>query len=67
VFGLIGVFIVRAGWQFDAKQAVGLDGALRRLLQGPWGPVLLCVAAAGLFAFGCYSIIEARFRRVTDT
>jgi hypothetical protein len=67
VFGLVGVFIARAGWQFDAKEAVGLDGALRRVAHGTWGPFLLCVLAFGLFAFGCYSMIEARFRRVTET
>jgi hypothetical protein len=66
-FGLVGVFILRAGWQFDPKEAVGLDGALRRVVHGTWGPFLLCIIAVGLFAFGCYSMIEARFRRVTDT
>jgi hypothetical protein len=26
VFGLIGIFVVRAAWQYDPDEAVGLDG-----------------------------------------
>ena len=31
VFGLIGVFLVRAAYQYDPQEAVGLDGALSEL------------------------------------
>lgn len=67
VFGLVGLFLVRAALQFDPKEAVGLDGALRESAQASWGPWLLVLAAIGLFAFGCYSLLEARYRRVDDT
>jgi hypothetical protein len=30
----------------------------------PYGPVLLGLVAAGLFAFGLYSFVEARYRDV---
>jgi hypothetical protein len=66
VFGLVGVFLIRAAWQFDPKEAVGADGALRRLADRAWGPWLLCLVALGVLAFGVYSMIEARYRRVTD-
>lgn len=64
VFGLIGVFLIRAAYQYDPKEAVGLDGALAELAQASYGPVLLGLTAAGLFAFGLYSFVEARYREV---
>ena len=36
-FAVIGFFLVRAAVQFDAKEATGLDGALRRLAEQTWG------------------------------
>lgn len=63
-WGLIGAFIVRAALHADPGQAVGLDGALRRLAHRPAGSFLLLLTAAGLFAFGLYSCCEARWREV---
>jgi hypothetical protein len=51
------------GVRFDAK-AVGLDGALTKLLRADHGPWLLGLVAAGLIAFGVYSLSEARYRRI---
>jgi Domain of Unknown Function (DUF1206) len=64
VFGLIGFFLVRAAYQYDPKEAVGLDGALGRLLRHDYGPALLGLVAAGLLAYGCYCFVEARYREV---
>jgi hypothetical protein len=64
VFGLIGFFLVRAAWQYDPEEAVGLDGALAKVLQADYGPVLLAVAAGGLIAYGLYCFVEARYRQV---
>ena len=64
VFGLIGVFLIRAAYQYDPKEAVGLDGALSEIVHTSYGPVLLGLVAAGLFAFGLYSFVEARYREV---
>ena len=64
VFSLIGIFLVRAAYQFDPKEAVGIDGALSELAQASYGPFLLGLTAAGLFAFGLYSFVEARYREV---
>jgi hypothetical protein len=63
-FGLIGVFIVKAAVDYSPKSAVGLDGALERLARESYGTFLLAVVAAGLIAFGVYSIAEARYRRI---
>jgi hypothetical protein len=64
VFGLVGVFLLKAAVDFDPKDAVGLDGALAKLLDQPYGSVLLGVVAAGLIAFAIYSWSDARYRRI---
>lgn len=64
VFGLIGWFLLRAAWEFDAKEAVGLDGALAKILRADYGPWLLGLVTAGLVAFAAYSISEARYRKI---
>ena len=46
------------------REAVGLDGALTKVLKAEYGPWLLGFVAAGLIAFGVYSISEARYRRI---
>jgi hypothetical protein len=64
VFGLIGFFLIVAAVQHNPREARGLDGALRTLLQQPYGPVLLGIVALGLVAYGIYSFAEARYRRI---
>lgn len=66
VFGLVGTFLVRAAVRYDPNEAVGVDGALQRLADAPYGPALLAVVAAGLFTFGLFSFLEARYRRLMD-
>jgi Domain of Unknown Function (DUF1206) len=63
-FGLVGVFLVDAAWTYDPDKSQGLDGALRRVAQVPYGRPLLLLVAAGLAAFGAWSFVEARYRRV---
>jgi hypothetical protein len=63
-FGLIGVFVVKAAIDYAPAKAVGLDGALGNLAHHSYGPYLLGVVAAGLVAFGLYSIADARYRRI---
>ena len=64
VFALVGVLVVSAAWTLDPKKAGGLDGALRTLLQHPYGTALALVASLALVAFGGYGLAEARYRRV---
>ncbi len=64
VFALIGVFFVRAAIQYDSKEAIGLDGALRKLAQAPYGSWLLGLVAAGLLAYALFAFVEARYRDV---
>ena len=64
VFGLVGWFLLKAAYEYDANEAVGLDGALTKILRAEYGPWLLGLVAAGLIAFGVYSLSEARYRRI---
>jgi hypothetical protein len=63
-FGLIGIFAVKAAIDYAPNKAVGLDGALSKIAHQTYGTVLLFVVAAGLVAFGLYSIADARYRRI---
>jgi hypothetical protein len=64
VFVLVGYFLVKAAVDYNAKAAVSLDGALGKLAHAPLGPLALGLAAAGLTAFGLYSLADARYRKV---
>lgn len=63
-FALIGVFVLKAARDYTPRDAVGIDGALARLLQHAYGTTALAVVAAGLIVFGVYSIIDARYRKI---
>jgi hypothetical protein len=64
VFGLVGVFLIKAAIDYNPNKAVGLDGALAKLAHQSYGPFLLGLVAAGLVAFGLYSLSDARYRRI---
>jgi hypothetical protein len=64
VFGLVGVFLVKAALDFRPSAAVGVDGALAKLLHQTYGPYLLGVVSAGLIAFAAYSLSDARYRKI---
>jgi len=66
VAALIGGFVIQAAVTFDPQKAVGVDGALKRLAGEPYGPLLLAIVALGLLAFGLFSFVEARFRKVLE-
>ena len=64
VFALIGYGLIKAAVDYDPKEAVGLDGALRELANASYGPAVLGIVAVGLAGFGVYSIVDARYRKV---
>jgi hypothetical protein len=64
VFGLVGIFLIKAAIEYDPNKAVGLDGALAKLVHQSFGSALLGVVAAGLVAFAAYSLSDARYRRI---
>jgi Domain of Unknown Function (DUF1206) len=64
VFALIGYGLIKAAIDYNPKEAIGLDGALRELADASYGPVLLAVVAVGLSGFALYSMVDARYRKV---
>jgi len=64
VFGLVGVFLIKAARDYNAKAAIGLDGALAKIVHASYGPWLLGIVASGLIAFALYSLSDARYRRI---
>jgi Domain of Unknown Function (DUF1206) len=64
VFGLVGIFLIKAAIDYNPNKAVGLDGALAKIVHASYGPFLLGVVAAGLIAFALYSLSDARYRRI---
>ena len=64
VFGLIGVFVIKAAVDYDPKDAIGLDGALQKLANQTYGEWLLGLTAAGLVAYAVFCFAESRYRRV---
>ncbi len=67
VFAMLGFFIVQAALAYDPKKAQGLDGALRTIVHQPYGPWLLAFVALGLVSFGVYSILCARWIKLTKS
>ena len=64
VFGLVGIFVIRAAVDYNPNKAVGLDGALAKLANHSYGSYLLGIVATGLVAFAVYSVSDARYRRI---
>jgi hypothetical protein len=64
VFGLIGIFLIKAAIDYKPSKAVGLDGALAKIVHNSYGPLLLGIVATGLIAFAVYSLSDARYRRI---
>lgn len=61
VFLITGFFLASAGMTEQASEAGGMDAALA-WLDSPWDMIV----AIGLFGFGIFSLIEARYRVLRD-
>ena len=64
LFSMVGAFLVRAAWEHDARQAIGFDEALAKLAQQENGTLWLAAVAVGVFAYGLFSLMQARYRRI---
>ncbi len=64
VFGLIGLFLVRAAVLFDPSEAKGLDAVLQTVAAQPYGKVLLGLAVLGILAYAVWSFVEALYERL---
>jgi hypothetical protein len=64
---IIGGFVLTAAVDFDPTESVGIDGALKRTLDEPYGEFLVFVIAIGLAAYGAYSLARAWANRARAT
>ena len=60
----LGVLVISAAVASDSARSTGLDGALRSLLELPFGAAVLFVVALGLIAYGVYCVARARYARL---
>jgi len=58
-------FLFQAAVDHDADEVVGLDGALRHIVEEPYGRWLLLVVALGMAAFGIFRLFDATWRSRT--
>jgi hypothetical protein len=64
IFLIVGGFFMYAAFTVDSQQAGSTADALTWVRQLPFGGALYTVVALGLFAFGAYGFIEAKYRIV---
>jgi len=64
IFALIGVLMCLAVYQSSSNQIIGIDTVLKTILSQPFGIWLLGIVAAGLIAFGIYSMLSAAWFRL---
>jgi hypothetical protein len=64
VWLIIGWFLIKSAWMAKGGEVEGMAEALQWLRGSPYGSWLLGIVAAGLFAFGIYSLLEAAYRRI---
>ena len=62
-FGVIGGLFVWAGFTHDAEKSGGLDQALLKLRDAPFGKVLLAAVAIGLACYGVFNVAKAFYLR----
>ena len=64
VVALIGVFFVTAAWTFDANEAGGMQQALDRIRDWPFGDWLIAAIAIGFLGFALACFMNAAYRLV---
>jgi hypothetical protein len=64
VFAIVGFFFCLAAYYANPSRAQGINGALKFLGGQPYGLWLLGIIAAGLIAFGVYSLLSAAWFRL---
>ena len=62
--GLIGFFMLHSAITYDASQATGLDGALRRLAAQPWGLGVVAIVGVGFAAYGAFCLATFTHREL---
>ena len=63
-FGLVGFFLLRSAMTYNAAEATGLDGALRRIATYSWGVLVVVVVGIGFAAYGVFCLATFTHRRL---
>lgn len=63
-FGVLGGFILLAGWEAKTSQVTGIDSALAQISQEPYGKIMLGAISLGLFLYGVFTIFEGKERDI---
>jgi hypothetical protein len=61
---VMGGYLLLAGMHRAPSEAKGTSGAIESLGQHPFGTWILALIALGLAAFGAYTLVEARYRKL---
>lgn len=64
VWCVVGWFLIKSAMRASSGEIKGMAEALASLRDAGYGGWVYTIVAAGLVAFGCYSILEAIYRRV---
>lgn len=64
LFTLVGVRLVQAGLQANARAASGLGETFIMLGRQTFGPLVLALLAAGFVSYGCFELFNAWYRRL---
>ena len=64
VWCVVGGLFINAALVARDGEVKGISDALRYIQNSGYGPWLLAVVAAGLFAFGVYSVLESAYRKI---
>lgn len=62
--GVIGVLLIIAAVTLDPETAGGFDGAIKSLLELPFGVWLVAIVGAGLIAYGVFQFFRARYAKL---
>jgi hypothetical protein len=57
----VGALLIWAAVTFDPSKARGLDGAMRTILDLPFGQIIATLVAVGIAAFGLFCFVRARY------
>ncbi|HVE69820.1 MAG TPA: DUF1206 domain-containing protein [Thermoanaerobaculia bacterium] len=63
---LVAAYLLLAGIHRAPSEARGTKGAIESIRQYPFGVWLLAVIAIGLTAYGVYTLVEARYRKLAS-
>jgi hypothetical protein len=64
IYAIIGGFLIWAAIQIDPNAAIGMEKALDKVAQQPFGAWLLALVALGLIAYAVFAFVQSRYRNI---